>query len=152
MEYVRELLGNRIFWSAVIGWFAAQASKNLLEFCKGEHTKDRLTGGGGMPSAHSATVVSLASAVAIVEGMGGGSFVVALFLAFIVIYDALGVRYTTGREAAALNRIRQAQIERGEEPCIDKPLQEHMGHTLAEVIAGGVIGLAASIIVCILVP
>ena len=102
MEYVMGLVTNKVLLSAVAAWFVAQGSKIILDVMKGTFTFKRLSGGGGMPSAHSATVVGLTTATAIVYGTGGFEFPMALFFAIIVMYDAVGVRLETGREAKAL--------------------------------------------------
>ncbi|WP_206832227.1 divergent PAP2 family protein [Alicyclobacillus fructus] len=60
---------------------------------------------GGMPSSHTAAVVALV--VQLWLHLGGSDPVVAigLFLAAVVMYDAAGVRWQTGRQAAVLNRL-----------------------------------------------
>ena len=73
-----------------------------------------------------------------------GSYRNMLFLAIVVMYDAMGVRYETGREAKILNRMRERDITEGREPLFDKPLDEKMGHTLSEVIVGVLIGIIAA--------
>ena len=72
MEYVMGLVTNKVLLSAVAAWFVAQGSKIILDVIKGTFTFKRLSGGGGMPSAHSATVIGLTTATAIVYGTGGG--------------------------------------------------------------------------------
>ena len=57
MEYVMGLVTNKVLLSAVAAWFVAQGSKIILDVIKGTFTFKRLSGGGGMPSAHSATVI-----------------------------------------------------------------------------------------------
>lgn len=111
---------------------------------------DRLTSSGGMPSAHSATVTGLAVSTLIVYGTGSFEFVIALFFAIIVIYDAQGVRYTTGQQSRVLNRMRRRDQKDGKTPVQEQDLEEHMGHTLPELIAGILVGIAAACIVCAL--
>ncbi len=69
-----------------------------------------------MPRAHSATVIGLTTATAIVYGTGGFEFPMALFFAIIVMYDAVGVRLETGREAKALNRLRRRDLQEHKQP------------------------------------
>lgn len=76
-------------------------------------------------------------------------FAVSLFAAMVVIYDAMGVRYETGKQSKILNRMRQRDIEEGREPLFDKPLDEKMGHTLAEVIVGIAVGIGIALIMCL---
>ena len=79
---------------------------------------------------------------ALVNGSHSTEFIISLFLAMIVIYDALGVRRTTGQQSRILNEMRKAMDE--------KPLEEHMGHTMPEIIVGMAVGIAAALIVHIL--
>lgn len=116
MEYVMGLVTNKVLLSAVAAWFVAQGSKIILDVMKGTFTFKRLSGGGGMPSAHSATVIGLTTATAIVYGTGGFEFPMALFFAIIVMYDAVGVRLETGREAKALNRLRRRDLQEHKQP------------------------------------
>ena len=96
-----------------------------------------------MPSAHTETVVGLATGAGLADGLGSTAFAVAVFLAIIVIYDAMNVRLTTGKQSKVLNRMNQD----AELPILDKPLEEHMGHTLPQVIVGGILGIIVAVIV-----
>ena len=144
MEIVKELVTNRMLLAAVLAWAVAQGSKVLFEALTGRFTAARMAGGGGMPSAHSATVTALALSAGLTHGFGGAAFALALFLAIFVIYDSRGVRYETGREAKALNRLRERELAEGRAPSAEKPLEEHMGHTIPEILVGMGIGIAAA--------
>ena len=61
----------------------------------------------------------------------------------------MGVRMETGREAQVLNKLRERDLAEGKEPLFNKPLREKIGHTLPEIIVGGLIGIAAALIVCL---
>lgn len=152
MNFLIDILHNPVLISAITGWFVAQLLKILREIARGEFTLSRLRGGGGMPSAHSATVMGLTTAAAITYGGRSFEFAMALFFAIIVMYDAMGVRYETGQEAKALNRLHRERLEDPEnspgEPLLEKPLDEKMGHTFPEIAAGVVIGILAGMLVC----
>ena len=105
-----------------------------------------------MPSAHSATVTGLACEAGLRLGGGSFEFVIALFFAIIVIYDAMGVRYVTGQEARILNLLRSREMKEGKTALFEKPLDEKMGHTLPEILAGCVIGILCAVIVNIILP
>lgn len=152
MDWLYGLITNRIFIATAAAWFIAQVSKIIIEMIKGTFSLKRLTGAGGMPSTHSATVCALAASCGLTEGSHSGSFVVALFLAFIVMYDAMGVRHACGENGKALNEINKRAEEKGEKPYFDKPMPEQMGHTLPEIIAGVVVGIATAVIVCQIMP
>ena len=148
MNILIDLIKNPVFLSAGGAWLVAQGSKNLYEAIRYGFNADRLTGGGGMPSAHSATMVGLTTGCLLTYTAGSAEFVIAVFLTMVVIYDAMGVRLETGQQAKILNRMRERDIAEGREPLYDKPLDEHMGHTLPEVIVGILIGIAVAVIMC----
>ncbi|MEE1114419.1 MAG: divergent PAP2 family protein [Eubacterium sp.] len=147
--FFMDLITNKVLISALLAWAVAQVSKVLLDVVKGSFTVDRLTGSGGMPSSHSATSLGLITATALTYGVGGFEFPMAFFFGIIVIYDAMGVRMETGREAQVLNKLRERDLAEGKEPLFNKPLREKIGHTLPEIIVGGLIGIAAALIVCL---
>ena len=64
-----EILQNTCLISAVLAWAVAQLCKLLIELIA-HHRLDweRLTGDGGMPSGHSATVTALAAAALLQYG------------------------------------------------------------------------------------
>ncbi len=146
MSYIRDAIHNQVLISAALSWLIAQVLKVLIDGIRNGFSAERLAGGGGMPSSHSATVAGVATVL--VYGCGGFEFVMALFFAIIVIYDAAGVRMETGREAKVLNLLRRRDLEEGRKPVYDRDLQEKMGHTVPEILAGIVIGVACGAVVC----
>ena len=149
MNILTDLLRNPVFLSAGASWLAAQVSKIIYESVRNGFSVHRLAGGGGMPSSHSATVTGLVVGCLLTGTARSPEFAVSLFLAMIVIYDAMGVRYETGQQAKILNAMRRREIEEGREPLFDKPLDEKMGHTLPEVIVGILVGIAVSLLMCL---
>ena len=66
METWKELLDNQVLVSSVIGWTVAQVLKTLIDFAMNRSFHvERLTGSGGMPSSHSATVCALTTSAGI---------------------------------------------------------------------------------------
>ena len=57
-----------------------------------------------MPSSHSAVVTSIATLVGRIEGFDTTLFGVSVIFAFIVMYDAAGVRRAAGKQAKLLNK------------------------------------------------
>lgn len=97
---------------------------------------------GHMPSAHTSFVISLVTTIGFYEGIGSGSFAVAVVLAFIVIDDSMRVRAYMGDQGRYLNRlVQQLDIE-------DKfpRLKERVGHRLSEVIVGAVFGFILTLL------
>lgn len=76
----------------------------------------------------------------------------ALFFAIIVMYDAVGVRLETGREAKALNRLRRRDLQEHKQPVMEQELEEKIGHTLPEIIAGVWVGIVVAIMICHFLP
>ena len=95
---------------------------------------------GGMPSSHSAGVMSLSTAVGLIGGFHSLAFAIAIGYACIVMYDAAGVRRAAGKQAACLNRIimdvyKQDLAEAGGK------LKELLGHTPMQVFVGALYGV-----------
>ena len=100
---------------------------------------------GGMPSSHTALVVSLVISIAFQEGVHSSMFAIALALAAVVIYDALGVRRETGRQSEVLNQIITQMLVEGK-PITEKQLKELVGHTPLEVLGGLIVGITVTLI------
>ena len=140
-----DLLRNPYFAGPGAGWLFAQVLKAVIYAAANrDFKKGRLVGAGGMPSSHSATVCALATVAAIRDGVGGHVFPICFFLACIVIFDALGVRNETGKQARVLNEIMARRKRTPEEPAPER-LEEFVGHKPAEVIVGAAIGIALGV-------
>ena len=94
---------------------------------------------GGMPSSHTAGVVSLSTTVGIICGFDSIEFAIALGYALVVMYDAAGLRRSTGKIAACLNKIRDDFYANGQMPT--ERLKELLGHTPFEVFVGALLGI-----------
>lgn len=148
MELIQEFIGNPIVVTTIVAWFTAQVLKVLIELIT-EKSFDlsRFVGSGGMPSSHAAFVTSLATAVARVEGVGSGTFAVAMALALVVMYDAAGVRRASGQHAKLLNWMVEHWYDSTPEDEFSKRMKELIGHTPIEVLAGAVLGLVIGLAV-----
>ncbi|WP_296943709.1 divergent PAP2 family protein [uncultured Massilia sp.] len=118
----------------VLTWLVVGPIKFLINSARQRRWAFNLIGNGGFPSNHSATVVSMATLIALREGMGHPAFGVAVTLCFIVMIDANSLRQHVGRQAAAINRLAAGQPD-------FKVLRERMGHTLVEISGGIVTGI-----------
>ncbi len=94
---------------------------------------------GGMPSAHTAGVVALSATVGFICGFDSVEFAIALGYALVVMYDAAGLRRSTGKIAACLNKIRDDFYAHGQMPA--ERLKELLGHTPFEVFVGALLGI-----------
>ena len=145
MNSIEHIFRNSALVTAAIAWAAAQFIKIILVLIK-EHRFDftRITGSGGMPSSHSSFTCSLAAAVGFIDGFDSVAFAIAAAFAFIVMYDATGVRRSAGHQAKILNRI----IDKiGKEDITEtgKKLKELLGHTPIQVFVGAMLGVAISV-------
>ena len=141
LHNIAGLLQNRVLWCAVAAWFVAQALK-IPTYWLVEKKLDwrRFFGSGGMPSSHTAFVVSLAIMVGVVSGFDTSAFAIATVLAAIVMYDASGVRHDTGVQGQVLNEIIRKVFVDGQ-PITDVELKELVGHTKLEVAGGFIVGV-----------
>ena len=135
-----ELLGNQLLVSAVLGWVVAQGLKTLIDFALNKSfNKERLVGSGGMPSSHSATVCGLTTAAVIKYGVGSFEFAISFVLSMIVMYDAIGVRRETGKQAKLLNSILMENPLKLSAEVLQERLEEYVGHTPLQVGPGALL-------------
>ena len=146
---VYSFTNNIWFFCAFFSWCLAQCIKMLLAFMK-TRTVDihYLVSTGGMPSAHSATVSGLATAIGITEGFGSPLFAMAFVYAIITMFDASTVRRAAGQQAALINIIIHELLK--EHRFETKRLKELLGHTRIEVLMGMLTGIAFSAMSCII--
>ena len=146
MDYVYSLLGNKVLITALLGWLVAQVLKVIIVRIKEKRFDfKRIVGSGGMPSSHSSFVASLCTAVAFEEGLGSPLFAACFVLAFIVMYDASGVRREAGRQAEILNEIID-NIGKDDPDMFGKRLKELIGHTPFQVTVGAILGVVIGIL------
>ncbi|WP_188882609.1 divergent PAP2 family protein [Alicyclobacillus cellulosilyticus] len=158
----------------LIAMVVAQALKPLIIMARLRRWDwQRMRRAGGMPSSHTALVVALVTELWLHEGGRNPVLALAIFIALIVMYDAAGVRWQTGRQAAVLNRLLRGlrrhapsgrtvdagdhgeQIARGIRPLhvVDAPwwlvdwpvLDEHLGHKPVEVLGGCLVGVLVAL-------
>lgn len=145
------LFENHILLCSLCGWFIAQALKVPI-YLLVEHKLDfhRFFGSGGMPSSHSALVISLMVMVGYAHGLNTVEFAITVVLAMIVMYDAAGVRRETGVQATVINQILRDVLINGKQ-ISDDELKELVGHTPLEVLGGAIIGLLTSILYIVII-
>ena len=90
MDFLLQIITNRILVVGVASWFLAQVFKTISNFIlTKKFSIERLFGDGGMPSGHTATVVSVAVAAGLYEGFDSAVFAIAVILAIVVMHDAI---------------------------------------------------------------
>ena len=92
-----------------------------------------------MPSSHSAIVCSLSVLIGREYGFDSGIFAMSMIFAFIVMYDATGVRRAAGKQARILNKILETPGLTTVE--VQEKLIEAIGHTPIQVFVGAALGI-----------
>ena len=134
-----------------LGWLVAQSAKLTAAVVR---KKGKLTFGdvvyymtksGGMPSGHTASFVAVTTYLGMTYGFGSAMFGLAACMTAIIIYDATNVRYAVGEQGKLLN-----EIARTDNNAKTKPQKLVEGHTVPQVIVGGILGILLGILVGLL--
>ena len=126
-------------------WFFIQLFKLIYDLVTTKKFNfKRILGAGGMPSSHSAVVIALATMIGKNYGVNSAIFGLSIVFAFVVMYDAAGVRRAAGKQAKLLNKIVQTPGLTNVE--VTEKLQEVLGHTPIQVFVGALIGFIVGMI------
>ncbi len=148
LGYCEQIYGTGIeaLLIALAAAFTAQCAKFLLHLItKKEIDLTLFTTTGGMPSSHSAGVVSLAVLIGVISGFTSVDFALATGFALVVMYDASGVRRAAGKQAACLNKIIQ-DFYKHDVAKFGGRLKELLGHTPLQVVMGALYGAAFALV------
>jgi uncharacterized protein len=144
MQDFGDIVYNRVLLVSLSATLIAQMLKLVAELIKNRKLNFRvLVTTGGMPSSHSALVAALATGVGQTAGWDSIEFAIALIFAFIVMYDAAGVRQAAGKQARVLNQIVDELFQENPELSQDR-LKELLGHTPIQVLVGFALGIGIS--------
>tara|TARA_Y100001968_G_scaffold41721_1_gene31803 strand:+ start:275 stop:790 length:516 start_codon:yes stop_codon:yes gene_type:complete len=132
------ILDNAVLAWALAACGLAQVSKLFFELIFNQTWRPSvLLETGGMPSSHSALVTATAAGVGLQIGFDDPMFALASTIAFIVMYDASGIRRSAGLTAAKVNQIAKGNIKK---LSTETTLKESLGHTRIEVLVGSLLG------------
>lgn len=142
----------KIILVCICAWFVAQVIKvilNTIKFFvdkkKGNTTKKVTIGTlfklGGMPSSHTATVISLSTCIGALEGFDSTMFAVSGVFAFITMFDAFMVRLPVEKLTEAFSDVREAVMGKDV-----KALKKVEGHTIPEIIGGFIVGAGVALL------
>ena len=92
-------------------------------------------GMGGMPSTHSALVSSLSTIIYLNYGIESPLTSITIIFSLLVIYDSMGIRYESGRQAQIVNRLTGSN------------LKEQLGHKPLETLIGVFLGIILTILI-----
>ena len=147
LENIKAFFCNYWLMSAVVAWLMAQIIKIFTGLYQNDGKKTLskiLFSTGGMPSSHSASMLALTVALGLNGGFGSPQFAIAAVLSIIVMIDASGVRYETGKQAVFLNKIAK-EIFSGKPELVNVGFKELVGHTPLQVVMGAILGIAVAI-------
>ncbi len=135
---------NQMFFTVLMAWLVAQTIKVAIGVMREKRFNFKwFVGAGGMPSSHASTVSALATASGITYGFASPLFAIVFFFAFIIMFDAQGVRRQSGHQAEALNQIiEDIYLNKGIQ---QERLKELLGHTPIQVFMGAAIGILTAL-------
>lgn len=127
----------------ILSWFISHVVKTLNSLVKKEKNNflSNFYRSGGMPSAHSATAVSVTTMIGLQEGIDSGLFGLAILVTTIFLYDAMMVRRSSGDQGEALKMIIKETKSRARLGFIPQ------GHRPVEVLVGSILGFLISVFV-----
>ena len=145
MNTFTAFIQNKYIYIPFLLWCGIQLFKLIYDLVTTKKFNfKRIMGAGGMPSSHSAVVVGLATLIGKYEGVNSAIFGLAFIVAFVVMYDACGVRRAAGKQAALLNKLVETPGLTGVQ--VSEKLVEVLGHTPVQVFVGALIGVVVGLI------
>lgn len=133
--------GYEVLSAAVLAATIAQIIKFTLHLILERKVDFKLfTTTGGMPSSHTAGVVSLTTSVGIITGFSSIPFAISAGYALVVMQDAAGLRRASGKMAACLNKMMD-DFYKHDVQAVGGKLKELLGHTPIEVLVGALFGI-----------
>mgnify|MGYP003435278680 CR=1 FL=1 len=143
-------------------WILGQWLKVIIDVSKGQKfSLSSIWTSGGFPSTHGILTSSVLTMLALYEGMDTSLFMVAAIFSLLIRYDAMNLRYESGKHAQYINSLRSEiwYILRADDEEIDRDimqndlritrlsLKERIGHTPLEVFAWIVFGIGVTVLV-----
>lgn len=140
-----DVFQNKVLIAVVVAWLLAQILKIPTEYLRSRRWLwTMFLAAGGMPSSHTALMVSGTLAVGLYHGFDNPIFGVAVAITMIIAHDAAGVRRQAGIHAERINVLFE-ELLHGHIWNEDE-LKEVIGHTPLEVIGGIILGLLVAIV------
>ena len=144
-----EIIRHPWFISAFMAGGCAQLLKLAINWWSTRNVELRyLRAPGGMPSAHSALVSALATAVGLTDGFDAPYAMIAVGFGLLVLCDAATLRKEAGEHARIINSIVRKMNASDDLKIEAEHLQEMLGHRRREVLAGVLLGIATAFLVC----
>ena len=135
--------------SFLIAVCIAQGIKPFIMLIKtGDFRLQYLIASGGYPSSHSAGLVALCLSIGLKDGFDSSYFAIAFAIMVVVLFDAVNVRYYSGRNISLTKQLVEdlQYIIEMKDPIYDEKFKEVLGHTKLELVAGVFLGILVSIV------
>ena len=136
------------FWLFIIPFIVmiiVQTIKLSIDFYKTKKLSSlNLLASGGFPSAHWALSSSITTVIALQDWTDSSIFWLALVISFLFWYDAMNVRFESGKHASYINDMRN-ELQGVLSHNKSFQLKERIGHTPWEVLGGIFFGITLSI-------
>jgi uncharacterized protein len=143
MSFFYTISHNKILVITLSVWALAQCVKVFLGVLREHRFNFRwFIGTGGMPSSHAAGATALATTIGLETGFNSLVFALAAVFALVTMFDAQGVRRSTGQQAEILNKILEDIYWKGK--IETQRLAELIGHSPTQVLVGSVFGCLLS--------
>ena len=136
------------FIATLVSFLSAQFIKPFLALTY-THKFDykRMFSTGGMPSSHTAGVITLCTTIGLKYGLATPAFCIAGTFAGIVIHDSMNLRLNAGRQAEVINEWSAIFSKEMQDPRFrEEHLKTMLGHTWNQVIAGVVYGILIGVL------
>lgn len=124
---------NRVMLLGLTAQLCSMVVKGLFKSVKnGRFSWKEMSSYGGMPSSHTAFVVSVVLGLGMEYGWTSGMFGFGVVMVLIVLVDAVKLRGTIDKINDNVNRL----IENAPDLKGTLPIPKHIAHTTAEVVGG----------------
>lgn len=137
-------MSYQILITPFIALILAQIIKVIIDSMHGKFSWTNFNRYGGMPSSHAALMGAFLVEIGAAEGYTSAAFVIAAVLAFVVLRDAVGLRYALGKHAKLINMLVSdlPDYKEGKYPFLD----ERLGHTYTQLTVGLILGIIIAVI------
>jgi len=147
MNILKIIQQGQIFLIPLFITLITQIIKVSLDFYKKKEFKiSYFVHYGGMPSAHTALFISLATIILLNYGWQSPLFAMAFILCLIMIRDALGIRHHLGNHGLILKQLIQELYERKHTKIKHDKIVTVLGHTPWQVFVGAILGFSLTVI------
>ena len=137
MIEILQLMTNKIAISVFLAWLVSFLVKLVINYRKKGFSKNLLYATGGMPSSHVAFSTALALSIGLSEGFNSTLFIIAASLTVIIVHDAINIRARIDKRLEHIRKKLKLNFNDN----------DSIGHSIADVIWGIIIGLITPLII-----